>query len=76
MIFLSRCFESSNFHYCLRGLSNMNYEFYYYCFFYLLSFKERRALYMSRKIKKCYEYFEVDFGDCFDIEILKLFFFN
>ena len=54
----------------------MNYEFYYYYFFYLSSFEKREALCMNRKIKKCYEYFKIDFNDCIDIKILELFFFN
>ena len=49
MVFLSRCFENSNFHWCLRVLSNINYKFYYYYFFYLSSFEKRRVLYVSRK---------------------------
>ena len=76
MIFLLRCFESSSFHWCLRVLSNMNYKFCYYCFFYLSSFEERRAVCVSRKTKKRYEYFKIDFNDCIDIKILKLFSFN
>ena len=74
MIFLSRYFESSSFHCCLRVLSNMNYKFCYYCFFYLLSFEERKAFCVNRKTKKCYEYFKIDFDDCTDIETLELFF--
>ena len=76
MTFLSRCFESSSFHWCLRVLPNMNYKFCYYCFFYLSSFEERRIFYVNRRTKKRYEYFEVDFDDCIGIEILELFFLN
>ena len=52
----------------------MNYKSYYYYFFYLLFFEERKVLCVSRRIKKRHEYFKVDFNDCIDIKILKLFF--
>ena len=71
-----QCFESSNFHWYLRVLSNINYKFYYYCFFYLLSFEERRVFCVNKKTEKQYKYFEVDFDDCIDTEILELFFLN
>ena len=60
----------------MRVLSNINYEFYYYCFFYLSFFEERRVLCVNWKTEKCHEYFKVDLDDCTDTEILELFFFN
>ena len=76
MTFLLRYFEISDFHWCLRILSNINYEFYYYCFSYLSPFEEQKAFCMNRKIEKCHESFKIDFDDCIDTEILELFFFN
>ena len=73
MIFLLRYFKSSSFHKLLRILSNINYKFYYYCFFYLSSFKERRTFYVNKRTKKRYKYFEIDLDDCIDIEILEFF---
>ena len=52
----------------------MSYEFCYYCFFYLLFFEKRRAFYVSRKTEKRHKYFEINFNDCIDTEILELFF--
>ena len=60
----------------MRVLSNINYKFYYYCFFYLSFFKEQKVLCVSKKIEKHYKYFKVDLNDCIDTEILELFFFN
>ena len=51
----------------LRVLSNINYKFCYYYLFYLSFFKERKVFYISKKIKKRHEYFEIDFDDCIDI---------
>ena len=60
----------------MRVLSNINYKFYYYCFFYLSSFEERKTLCVSKKTKRCYEYFEIDLNDCIDIKNLELFSLN
>ena len=60
----------------MRVLLNMNYKFYYYCFFYLLFFEEWKGFCVSRRTEKYHEYFKVDFDKCIDIEILELFFFN
>ena len=76
MNFSLRCFESSSFHWCLRVLSNMSYKFYYYCFFYLSSFEERKTFCVSKRTEKCHEYYEVNLDDCIDIEILELFSLN
>ena len=74
IIFLLQCFKSLNFSECLRILSDINYEFYYYYFFYLISFEEQKILCMNRRIEKCYEYFEIDLNNCFNIKTFKLFF--
>ena len=76
MTFLLRYFESSSFHWCLRVLSNTNYEFCYYCFFYLSSFEERRVFCVNRRTEKRHEYFKIDFNNCIDIKIFELFFLN
>ena len=60
----------------MRILSNISYKFCYYCLFHLSSFEERRAFCVNRKTKKRHEYFEIDFDDCIDTEILELFFLN
>ena len=54
----------------------MNYEFYYYCFFYLSSFKERKILCINKRTERRYEYFKINLDNYFDIETLKLFFLN
>ena len=76
MIFLLRCFESSDFHWCLRVLSNINYKFCYYCLFHLSFFEERKIFCVNKRTEKCHEYFEVDFNDCIDTETFELFSFN
>ena len=52
----------------------MNYEFYYYCFFYLSFFEEQRARCVNRRTGKRHKYFEISFDDYIDTEILELFF--
>ena len=76
MISLSQCFESFNFLKSMRVLSNINYKFCYYCFFYLLSFEERKIFRMNRRTEKYCKYFEINLDDCLDTEIFKIFSFN
>ena len=60
----------------MRVLSNINYEFYYYCLSHLLSFEARRVICVNKRTERRHEYFKIDFDNCIGTEIFELFFFK
>ena len=73
LVAIFRKFELSLMFACIIEINN---KFCYYCFFYLLFFKERRIFCVNKKTEKHHKDFEVDFDNCIDTETFELFFFN